>query len=52
VASSGCLCIGGAGWTRAASLRPIKIADVDAHDDDDISGSCIAVDGDHPQFES
>ncbi len=43
VASSGCLCIGGAGQTCAASLGLIEIADADAHDDDNISHSCIAV---------
>jgi hypothetical protein len=31
---------------------PIEIADADAHDDDDISGSRFAVDGDRPRFES
>jgi hypothetical protein len=43
VASSGPLCIGGAGRTRAASLRPIKIVDADAHEDDDIGCSRIAI---------
>ncbi len=43
MALSGCLCIGRAGRTCAASLRLIKIADADAHDDDNISRSCIAV---------
>ncbi len=52
MASSGRLRIGGAGRTRAASLRPIEIADADAHDDDDISGSRVAVDRDRPRFES
>ncbi len=39
---------------RAASLQPIKIADADAHDNNDISGShvAVAVDGYRPQFES
>jgi hypothetical protein len=43
VALSGCLCIGGAGWTCEVSLLPIKIANTDAYDEDDISCSCIAV---------
>ncbi len=43
VALSGHLRIGGAGWTCAASLRPIEIADADVNDDDNISRSCVAV---------
>ncbi len=43
VASSGRLSIGGLGQMRAASLRPIEIADADVHNDDDIGRSCVAV---------
>ncbi len=43
VALSGRLHIGGAGRTCAASLRPIKIVDADAHNDDNISHSRVAV---------
>jgi hypothetical protein len=43
VALSGHQRIGGAGRTRAASLQPIEIADTDAHDDDDIGRSRVAV---------
>ncbi len=52
MALSGRLCIGGVGRTRAVSLRPIEIVHADVHDDIDISGSCVAVNGDRPRFKS
>jgi hypothetical protein len=43
VALSGRCCIGGAGRTCAASRQAIEIPDADAHDNDDIGCSCVAV---------
>jgi hypothetical protein len=42
MASSGRPCIGGAGWRCAASCQPIKIPDVDTHNNNDSGCSCIA----------